>query len=271
MLEKFKGLSTGKKVIVAIIAMVFLPITLVALSVNLVVSGIKNRKIIKIGAGLICTIFTFIFAVGMYSSTNSSNEVSSSNKPEVEDTILGEEPVKEEKENVNTESKQEEVAKEETKQEEKVPTEYQSALKKAKSYSNTMSMSKAGLYDQLTSEYGEKFSPEAAQYAIDNVDADWNANALKKAKSYSDTMNMSKAGIFDQLTSEHGEKFTAEEAQYAIDNVQANWNENALKKAKSYESQMAMSPSAIFDQLTSEYGEKFTAEEAQYAIDNLEQ
>ncbi|MBP1951738.1 hypothetical protein J2Z27_000773 [Jeotgalicoccus aerolatus] len=29
-------------------------------------------------------------------------------------------------------------------------------------------MSKAGIYDQLVSEYGEQFTPEEAQYAIDN-------------------------------------------------------------------------------------------------------
>ena len=77
------------------------------------------------------------------------------------------------------------------KEEPEVPTEYTSALKKAQSYSDTMHMSKAGLYDQLTSEYGEQFSAEAAQYAVDNVNADWNANALAKAKSYQDTMSMS--------------------------------------------------------------------------------
>ena len=52
-------------------------------------------------------------------------------------------------------------------EEETVPTEYKSALKKAQSYSDMMHMSKAGLYEQLTSEYGEKFTAEAAQYAID--------------------------------------------------------------------------------------------------------
>lgn len=150
------------------------------------------------------------------------------------------------------------------------PSEYKSALKKAKSYSDTMYMSKASIYNQLTSEYGEKFSPEAAQYAIDNLDADWNANALKKAENYSDTMYMSKASIYDQLISEYGEMFTPEEAQYAIDNISADWKANALKKAKSYQDSMSMSPSAIYDQLISEYGEKFTKEEAQYAIDNLE-
>lgn len=100
-----------------------------------------------------------------------------------------------------------------------VPTEYKSALKKAQSYSDTMHMSKAGLYDQLTSEYGEKFSAEAAQYAIDNVNADWKNNALKKAESYQETMSMSPAAIYDQLISDYGEKFTAEEAQFAVDNL----------------------------------------------------
>lgn len=33
-----------------------------------------------------------------------------------------------------------------------------------------MSMSKDAIYDQLTSEYGEKFTTEQAQYAIDNLD-----------------------------------------------------------------------------------------------------
>ena len=157
----------------------------------------------------------------------------------------------------------------EDKVENNIPTEYKSALRKAKSYSDTMHMSKAGLYNQLTSEYGENFTAEAAQYAVDNVEADWKQNALKKAENYNDTMYMSKAGLYDQLTSEYGEQFTPEEAQYAIDNVDADWKQNALKKAESYQELMAMSPSAIYDQLVSEYGEQFTAEEAQYAVDNL--
>lgn len=97
-----------------------------------------------------------------------------------------------------------------------VPAEYKSALNKAGSYANVMHMSKRGVYDQLTSEYGEKFSTAAAQYAIDNVKADWNANALAKAKTYQNTMSMSPARIHDQLTSEFGEKFTQAEADYAI-------------------------------------------------------
>ena len=80
-------------------------------------------------------------------------------------------------------------------------------------------MSKAGLYDQLTSENGEKFTAEEAQYAVDNINADWNENALETAKDYRDNMDMSPEAIRDQLTSEYGEQFTAEEADYAIQNL----------------------------------------------------
>jgi hypothetical protein len=100
-----------------------------------------------------------------------------------------------------------------------VPTEYKSALKKAESYSETMHMSKAGIYQQLTSEFGEKFSPKAAQYAVDNLKADYNANALAKAKSYQETMSMSPEAIRQQLTSASGEKFTPAEADYAVKNL----------------------------------------------------
>lgn len=68
----------------------------------------------------------------------------------------------------NKENKQEEVSNE-SEADDNVPTEYKSALKKAKSYSDSMHMSKAGLYDQLTSEYGEKFTQEEADYAIANL------------------------------------------------------------------------------------------------------
>ena len=174
-------------------------------------------------------------------------------------------------ENADNEEAENEVIQEEAPaEEESIPTEFKNALKKATQYSSIMHMSKQGIYDQLTSEYGEGFPEDAAQYAIDNIDADWEANALAKAKEYSDTMHMSKRGIYDQLVSEYGEKFTEDEAQYAVDNVEADWEANALAKAKEYQENMSMSNSAIYDQLVSEYGEKFTEEEAQYAVDNLE-
>jgi len=121
-----------------------------------------------------------------------------------------------------TKAKQKDEAKTKQEAEDKVknvPTEYKSALNKATSYANVMHMSKQGVYDQLVSEYGEKFSATAAHYGIDNVKADWNANALAKARTYQDTMNMSPAAIRDQLVSEYGEKFTVAEADYAIQHL----------------------------------------------------
>ena len=101
-----------------------------------------------------------------------------------------------------------------------VPTEYKSALRQADTYANTMHMSKARIYNQLISEYGEKFTEEEAQYAVDNVDADWNENALATAKNYQDNMALSPEAIRDQLTSEYGEEFTQEEADYAISHLE---------------------------------------------------
>lgn len=97
-----------------------------------------------------------------------------------------------------------------------VPIEYLNALDQANSYSDTLHMSKAALYDQLTSEYGGQFPAAAAKYAIAHVTADWNANALAQAKSYQKTLKMSRAAIHDQLTSEYGGQFTNAQADYAV-------------------------------------------------------
>ena len=94
------------------------------------------------------------------------------------------------------------------------------ALKKAISYAKNMQMSKLAVYEQLTSEYGEKFPEADAQWAVERLsDIDWKKNALEKAKSYQKDMSMSVDAIYDQLTSEYGERFTPEEAQYAVDNL----------------------------------------------------
>ena len=126
------------------------------------------------------------------------------------------------KEKTQTEQKADEkkaAPAEEKKEEPKVPAEYKAALKSAESYSEIMHMSKQGIYDQLISDAGDKFPPEAAQYAIDNLKADYKKNALESAKNYRDTMNMSNEEIRDQLSSEYGENFTQEEADYAVENL----------------------------------------------------
>lgn len=107
----------------------------------------------------------------------------------------------------------------EVKKEDSVPREFKSALQKAQVYSDSMSMSKLGVYDQLTSEHGEGFPADAAQYAVDNVKADWKENAAKKAKIYANEMSMSDSAVYEQLISEYGEQFTSEEARYGVDSL----------------------------------------------------
>ncbi|UXU77507.1 Ltp family lipoprotein [Mammaliicoccus sciuri] len=101
-----------------------------------------------------------------------------------------------------------------------VSREFKNALKSAQDYQEVMPMSKAGLYDQLTSSAGDQYPEDAAQYAIDNLEADYKENALKSAESYQEIMPMSDKELFDQLTSDAGDKYTQEEAQYAIDNFE---------------------------------------------------
>ena len=90
----------------------------------------------------------------------------------------------------------------------------------AETYSDMMHMSKAGIYDQLTSSAGDKYPDNAAQYAVDNLKANYKNNALESAKNYIDMMDMSDDELYDQLTSDAGDKFTEEEAQYAVDHLE---------------------------------------------------
>ena len=96
-------------------------------------------------------------------------------------------------------------------------SEYSAALGKAKSYNSLFHMSKKRMYRQLTSDF-DKFSNDAAQYAVDHLEADYKYNALFNAKNYRKLFNMSKSGLFNQLTS-YIDGFTEEEANYAIQHL----------------------------------------------------
>lgn len=95
--------------------------------------------------------------------------------------------------------------------------EFDAALAKANIYANNLNLSKEGIYAQLSSDV-EKFSTDAARYAADNVQADWNKNALEKARIYQKDLNMAPETIYEQLVSDV-ERFTPEQARYAIDNL----------------------------------------------------
>lgn len=89
----------------------------------------------------------------------------------------------------------------------------ENALKKAKSYLDTMAFSKSGLIKQL--EF-EGFSNEDSTFAAENCGADWKEQAAKKAKSYMDLMAFSKEGLIEQL---EFEGFTTEEAEHGAASV----------------------------------------------------
>lgn len=120
--------------------------------------GGKNKKPIYKRSWFIALVLIGVF--GAMSGSGSDDSSTSSNGTTI--TNSGTTVVEQQ-------TTQDQNTKEEVSVDDNVPTEYKTALRKAKSYSDNMNMSKAGVYDQLTSEYGEKFTAEEAQYAIDNL------------------------------------------------------------------------------------------------------
>lgn len=95
----------------------------------------------------------------------------------------------------------------------------ENAIRSAQSYVDHMPFSRAGLIDQLSSEYGEGFDRADAEFAVDRIDVDWFAEAVESAESYLNTMAFSRQGLIDQLTSEYGEQFTLKQATQAANAV----------------------------------------------------
>ncbi len=164
-----------------------------------------------------------------------------------------------------TEKKTEKPTEPPTEKQTEKPTEgisrvYSNALKQAESYLKHSAFSKDGLYEQLLF---EKYSEDAATYAVEHVSTDWNANALKKAESYISHTAFSQEGLYEQLLFE---KYTEEQARYGANNVKADWNEMAVKKAESYLKLSSFSKDDLYEQLIFE---KYTPEQAQYAVDKV--
>ena len=94
-----------------------------------------------------------------------------------------------------------------------VPFEFEQALDKAQNYVDFTSFSEADLRRQL--EYHE-FSPEAIQFALDNVNVDYQAECIEKAESYLELTSFSEADLREQL--EYHE-FNEEHINVAIEEV----------------------------------------------------
>lgn len=96
------------------------------------------------------------------------------------------------------------------------------ALDDAMFYSDNQRMSKAAIYEQLGSEEYGLYTPEAAQYAMDNLVADYKVNALEAGKMLMEAdASLTKEEVRDYLgsTGTYGGKFTPEETAYAYENL----------------------------------------------------
>ncbi len=97
------------------------------------------------------------------------------------------------------------------------------AIQQARSYLEHSPFSRAGLIEQLSSEYGSKFTREEAEYAIKQLEdkglVDWKEQAVLQAASYLKYSSFSKEDLINQLSSEYGSQFTREEAEYAVKKV----------------------------------------------------
>lgn len=147
----------------------------------------------------------------------------------------------------------------------------ENAVRSAENYLDFAPFSRQGLIDQLSSEYGDKYSLEDATFAVNHVEkgVDWNEQARKSAEGYLSWNPMSRQGLIDQLSSEYGDKYTLEQATAGVAAIEdtVDWNEQAAKSAERYLSHTAFSRQGLIDQLSSEYGEKFTLEQATYGVD----
>ena len=88
------------------------------------------------------------------------------------------------------------------------------AVRSASSLLKLSGFSRDGLIDQLSSQYGDRFSVGDATVAVDSLDIDWRSQAARSAASYLKMSGFSCQGLIDQLSSQHGDKYTVEQASY---------------------------------------------------------
>lgn len=73
-----------------------------------------------------------------------------------------------------------------------------------------------GLLQQLTSSSGSGFTQAQAEYAINNLNPNWDQQAVEAAKGYLNTGGFSQSSLLQQLTSSYGSGFTQSQAEYAV-------------------------------------------------------
>lgn len=142
-------------------------------------------------------------------TTDDKEEKVEDSTEQTESTEIVEEVKADEETSVETET---EVEESEPKEDD-VPREHESASRKAERYLDTFSMSAQGVRDQLEH---DGFGQDAIDYALENLETDWNEQAKKSAESYTELFDMSDAKLYDQLIYKG---FTEEQAQAGVDSL----------------------------------------------------
>jgi host cell surface-exposed lipoprotein len=93
----------------------------------------------------------------------------------------------------------------------------QQAVQSAQGYLNGGGgFSYQGLLQQLTSSSGSGFTQVQAEYAINNLNPDWDQQAVEAAKGYLNEGGFSQSSLLQQLTSSAGSGFTEAQGEYAV-------------------------------------------------------
>lgn len=80
--------------------------------------------------------------------------------------------------------------------------------------------SKEGLIQQLTSKAGDGHTVKDAEFAVNYLHPDWDAQAVESAKNYLNLgMGFSRSSLVQQLTSKAGDGYTHAQAEYAVSKV----------------------------------------------------
>jgi hypothetical protein len=79
--------------------------------------------------------------------------------------------------------------------------------------------SQEGLIQQLTSSAGNGFAQADAQFAVNYLNPNWDAQAVDAAKGYLQMGGFSRSSLIQQLTSSAGNGFTEAQAEYAVSKV----------------------------------------------------
>ena len=138
----------------------------------------------------------------------------------------------------------------------KAADEDEHAAKDAQALIHAKAFSRQGLIEQLES-MGHPHN--AAESAVDTLEADWDEMALKQAASFLSYMTLSGRELTLLLTDAG---FTEEEAAFAVENCGADWNAMAVKHAASYTEVISFTSIGLMKQLQHD---GFTYEQALHA------